>query len=328
LRKLLIILPALAAFVILACTPDAPRSNPLDPYRQAAVESGEKLTGQVVRKTAPFPPLPACDVYILPENKFTTTDDQGRFLFTGLQFGDHQLVAHKNGYDSTWAAIPADSVAGGGFFLYMNARPLFNKVSIHSEYIDQWWPDPVLSVVLEATVRDPDGPGDIQSLWLNIAGMDTSILFAATARPDSFALRLQQEDLPGSDLFDVVGASMRVTAQDRDSSRAAHTDEKLIRIISPAPVAALPTGLAVADPAPLLTWQPFIASYYFSYFVSVYFIRAGVPTLMFTSAPLPAQQLSYQYPDLLAAGTYFWTVSAVDEFGNIGRSREASFIVP
>ena len=326
--KLLPIFITVVGLLFSACTPDAPRSNPLDPFHQAAVESGGQLKGQVMQKTAPFPPLPFCDVFILPEKKFTSTDEDGRFLFTALQAGGHQLIAAKSGYDSIRVDIPADSVVNGGIFIYMNTRPLFENLRIHSEYIDQWWPEPVLSVIAEATVHDADGEGDIESLWLNIADYDSGFVFATTFRPDSFVLRLEEQDFPGNDLADIVGKSLRATVLDRDSSRSVITDAKLVRIISPSPEAIAPTGLAVADPSPLFEWQPFIAAYRFSYFVSVYFIRAGVPTLMFTSDPLPVQQLNYQYPDSLSSGTYFWTVSALDAFGNIGRSKEASFTVP
>jgi len=328
LLKKLIVFYSGVALLAASCTPDAPRSNPLDPYHRLAVESGEKLSGRVVRKTAPNPPLPGCDVFILPENKFTATDETGRFSFSGLQPVEHVIIAHKSGFDSARVITPAGFDASGDLLLTLNARPLFKTVAIRSEYVDQWWPDPVLSVVVEATVADPDGPADILSLRLDIAGMDSGFSFAATTRPDSFALYLQQESIPGSDLYEIVGAPVQITVMDRDSSRTVNTGEKLIRIISPAPVALSPTGLAQADPAPLMEWQPFAASYRFSYLVSVYFIRAGVPTLMFNSEPLPARNLSYRYPDSLATGTYFWTVSVVDEFGNVGRSKEASFTVP
>jgi hypothetical protein len=328
LSNFLLIFFVVAGVIVFSCTPDAPRSNPLDPYHQESAVSGVQMNGFVVRKTAPFLPLPLCDVFILPENKFTATNEQGRFVFSGLQAGDHQLLIHKTGYDSSRIVIPADSLLGADLFVYMNAKPSINNLSIHSEYIDQWWPNPFLAVVVEATAQDPDGVGDLQIPWLNIAGYDTTLYLSATSQPDSFVLILEEEGFSGNDLFDIVGKPMVLTVQDGNASRVVKNDEKLIRIISPSPVADSPTGLAVADSSPLFNWQPFIVSYRFRYVVSIYFIRAGVPVLMFQSGPLLTQQRSFQFVDTLATGTYFWTVSVLDEFGNIGRSKEASFIVP
>lgn len=326
-QRLLVVIIALIGPWLLSCAPDAPRSNPLDPFHQTAVESGEKLAGRVLIKSAPFTPLPGCDVFIYPENKFAATDEQGRFQFSGLQAVDHKLAVHKSGFDSLIVDLSVDA-ATDDIVLNLNALPDIERVIVRSEYIDQWWPEPVLSVVVSVLADDPDGLSDLDHVSLRIAGIDSSFPFAGTAQPDSFALRLEENSVPGADLYALVGAALRVTVQDRDSAIVSDDRAKLIRIISPAPVAETPTGLAVADPSPLMQWQPFVASFRFRYLVAIYHIRAGIPTLMFTSEPLPLTQFSYQYADSLAPGTYFWTVSVVDDFGNVGRSKEASFTVP
>jgi hypothetical protein len=101
----------------------------------------------------------------------------------------------------------------------------------------------------------------------------------------------------------------------------------LRRIIEDAPQTVAPVNAQTVSPFPTLQWQAINLSFEFNYIVQVFRITAAIPILIHISPEIPPNQLSYNFPDSLTSGDYFWTIGVRDNLNNFSRSKEASFKV-
>lgn len=315
-------------FFLFSCAPEAPHDNSLDPYHSSIGNSGIGLIGEVLSKAEPHVPISNCLVLIMPEQYYDTTNIDGRFQFSNLQTGVHQIIIEKAGFKSDTSILAPDTVSSNPMHFYLNGLPFITETKIYSEYIDQWWPDPVANIKFEIIANDPDGAGDIKIITLDVPEMGISKEFTRTVKQDSFFLQLSEPDFPQDSLPQLIGKEMQIVLQDNSNKRVTESPFYLIRIIDFAPIPVEPVGLQTVVPKPLFQWQPYIASFVFNYEVSVFVVAAGLPVLIHNQKNVSVNQTEYQYPDSLSTGTYFWTVGVRDEIGNLSRSKEASFIVP
>jgi hypothetical protein len=311
----------------IGCAPDAPHENPLDPFHQSVGESQFTFKGQILQKNPPHTPLEGCLVFISPEQKFIHSDKNGRFEFTSGQDGEHQVIISKIDFDSTQLAINFDTLSSTSVPIYLNGKPFLTSTAIYSEYIDQWWPYPQVFLLTSITVADPDGVSDLKEMHLEIPGISLSFPFSATAKTDSFSLRLDELRFPGNSLFPLVGQETKVVLVDDSDSRFIDNSFRLLRIIDIPPLTKTPTGLQAVSATPTFTWEAYQANFAFTYEISVFVINAGIPVLIHQKKFLKDSLFQYAYPELLSSGTYFWTIGVRDKFGNFSRSKEASFLV-
>ncbi|NIA30758.1 MAG: hypothetical protein GWP06_12705, partial [Actinobacteria bacterium] len=152
--------------------------------------------------------------------------------------------------------------------------------------------------------------------------------FSATARPDSFSLRIDQLALPGQNIASLVGEKIYIHLRDSSGSTILNGPHQLVRVLDESPLPVSPTALETTAPRPTFKWQSYFAAFSFTFEISVFHISAGIPMRIFYRRSLPSEQTQFAFPDSLTSGTYFWTVGVRDRFQDLIRSKEASFIVP
>ena len=311
----------------LACIPDAPRDNPLDPaiHRET---SQATLHGQVLQKKPPHFPVSGCLVLLEPEQRYTTSDQNGLFTLAWQKADSHFLTLSKEGFDAKRLLVDPDSLAGDLLGITLNGKPRVNGIKLYSEYIDQWWPDPVATLNAELRADDPDGLNDLTAIYLTVGDDSMQYAFSPTAAPDSFVLQVDAFDLPGQNLSELVGVDFWVHLQDSSQSHTHEGPYHLVRVMTISPTALSPAGLEETSAQPVLQWQAYNAAFRFTFEVSVFHITAGIPVRIFLQQSLPADQTQFQYPDSLSSGSYFWTIGVRDQYDDLVRSKEASFIVP
>lgn len=324
--KLLMVSALMLRFT--ACVPEAPRLNPLDPFFQSKDSSVSSFAGEILKKNDPRLPIPDCLVLLLPEQLFTRSNESGRFQFQNIGEGVHQFVISKEGFSTDTFFVDVDTVSQGTVVFHLNGNPYLKDIHIFSEFIDQWWPDPITTVNVQVIVDDPDGISDIEMLKMQVPDITVDTSLQSTSQPDSFVLRMEAGDFPNEDPFGLIGKDIWIQLEDKSNMRVREGPFHLIRILENSPEPLSPAGLQTAGPSPLFVWQPYPASFKFTYEIWVFVIQGGLPNLLFRDDGLPDSQFQYQYPDSLSPGTYFWTVGVRDELGNFSRSKEASFVVP
>jgi hypothetical protein len=318
---------SLFLMLIFNCVPEAPHDNALDPYHISASESGIELLGEVIQKVEPHPPISECLVLMLPEQQFDTTGIDGRFSFINILPGLHQIIINKSGFDTDTFQIIPDTVQRNPVHFPINGTPIIKKSRVYSQYIDQWWPDPVIFINFETIIEDSDGISDIEDVRIEIPALNLLRSLNTTARPDSFTMHLSDLDFPDNNIFSAIGKIVNFIVMDKSDSRGYSAPQYLIRIIDTSPETVEPSGLQTVGSRPILKWSPYLTLYPFTYEVSVFFVTAGIPVLIHYQNEIDSTVNQYQYPDSLVSGTYFWTVAVRDDLKNLSRSKEASFLV-
>lgn len=314
------------------CLGEAPRNNPLDPGSELFENEGGVVGHVMTRAGAP---LASVEVQLIPLGGGTTfvthTDVQGRFEIRGAPAGvAYQLQVLKPGY----AASGQDSVmvaAGRSAVLpelRLNALPLFTAIGLRTIHISQWWPGDVFFLDVNAVVDDPDGLVDIDSVWLEIPALDFAVpLEAATG--GAFEARLNAQALPTASLSALLGPTLHLKVADVAGGVTETPPQRLVRVIDDVPVALSPSGDALLDTdQPALVWEPANLPFAFTYRVEVFRDEVNRPVLVQTLEGLSEDLTTTTLPAPLPTGQYFWTVSVLDSFGNLSRSREAAFRVP
>lgn len=317
----------LSGVIILAsCVPEAPHGNPLDPFFNT--HSTIEIEGQVYHKTGVNNPIANCQILLKPAGLITTSDQSGHFFFSGIPVGEINLIVSKTGYQPDSIRVHSDSLLARTLYFYLNGLPGVKNIHFYSQFIDQWWPDPYYSVNLDLTVEDPDGISDIKEIRLEIPDLNINRIIEASVRPDSFSLQLKESDLMSGNIFDIIGKPTYIQITDYSLAVSLNGPFFIFRIIETSPSIISPSGLATVNPQPLLTWQEYIAAFQFKFDIQVFYVVAGIPTLLQNKTGIPANQLNYQYPEPLNPGQYYWVVFVRDELHNRSRSKEASFQVP
>lgn len=307
-----------------ACVPEAPRDNPLDPASPYFRNSGV-LTGKVLSFYEPFLGIPDAQVTVLPSGPATLSQSNGSFAFSDIVPGDISLLISKPGYVSDTVRTTIMLAKNVNVQAHLNALPFVLSCVIVTRKVDQWWPGPSYSAVITSVVGDPDGQGDIASVLCTVDTASFPMKFAPD--PPRYQVTINALSLPTKNLEWLTGKSFTVVVQDKPKGTTNGKSFAVSRIIQQTVIPIFPTALDTAVSRPEFHWAQPNASFPFSYTLELNRQDQGVPTLIWTQQNIVSSLTSFQYPNSLSPALYFWTIAIVDEYGNLSRSKEASFIV-
>lgn len=330
-------LTGLAAFVGLlaaaGCLGDAPHDNPLDPLSESYREVGA-VAGQVTRLYQ-NDPVAGADVVLTPLEAgggaafVARTGSDGRFALDDVPAGTYRLAAEAGGYVPAADTVAVSLGARVERALRLDGRPVVTA-ALRTVHVSRWWPEEDLYLLeVDADVADPDGAIDVEAVWLEMDGAGFALPLQLTPVAGRFAATVDAGALPSGSLHAAVGQPFVVRVRDRAGVVEGTAGQTLARIIEETPVTASPQGLAlVAEPRPVLSWEPAALPFPFTYRVDVVrVVEANLQTVVQTVEGLGPETTTLQVPEALPRGTYYWTLSVVDAFGNRSRSKEAGFQV-
>jgi hypothetical protein len=313
-----------AMLMVSGCVPDASHDNPIDPDSRAFSNSGT-LSGNVLSFYQPYAGIAGALVTIEPSGVAGLTNSAGAFSIGGVPAGNVRIIASRSGYLADTVDTKAYVGIESKMDIHLDALPVVGACQVVTRKVDQWWPRAVYSAVVTGTATDPDGLGDVAGATLQVDTMK----FAMTYVPDQqvYQSTVNAANLPQGSLEWLVGKSFSVTVRDRIGAATVGKPFSVTRIIQDAPIPVFPTALDTATVSPELFWAQPTLQFPYSYKLELFRLDQGVPSLLWSVSDLSSSLSSFQYPNLLSTGTFFWTISVVDEFGNLSRSKEASFIV-
>lgn len=331
--RVVALLPRAAALLLVlsvGCLPDAEHSNPLDPNSDEYEDAGT-VEGRTTRYYAPFSPIEDAEVRLMPGPYVVRSQADGSFAFEGIPAGTYGITAVKQGF----ASVPDTVTVGAATVtsdvrVRMNGMPVARRFDLQTIHISRWWPqEDLYQLEILADVEDPDGVGDVSAVWVEIPAFGFSRALAETGVVGRYRLFLAADSLPGPSLHSLQGTDMILHVEDAAGFVFESQPETIVRVIDATPLAESPQGLTSVDNGrPNLTWESAALPFDFSYRIDVVRDEANVQAVVSTVNDIPSDVTSYQIETPLASGTYFWTVSVVDTFGNRSRSKEAGFIVP
>jgi len=317
-----------AFLLFIQCVSDAERKNPYDPNSAIYKDYGV-IQGTVYTLYPPYQPLADVKLALEPLASFTYTDNSGQFRFQNLSFQDYSLVVNKQGYAAdTCDIIVTNKQAEINHDFYLNGLPYFSDQVLNVGHISRWWPTDDLYVLnSEISVNDPDGIADILNVYLIIPGFQFQDTLSRTSNPDVFQRLFTINQIPVNSIHELPGYEIVLKIQDRPGYFCTSQPKFISRIVEDTPLTVSPKGLQIVDSRPHLEWVQFDADFPFTIQLDIVRVDQGINTIIWSQDGIPADSTGFRVDESLVLGTYYWTVTIEDEFGNWSRSREASFIV-
>ncbi len=287
------------------------------------------LNGRVIVRNLASVGIGSALVTLLPLNIATRTDANGYFAFsTKIATGNYTLTVQKENFvtDTLQLSFKVDEQQTISFLL--NGFPVITSSQVITQKIDQYFPGPIYSATFTATVADPNGDVDITSVWLSVDTLRFPMLYVVTE--NKFQVIILPENLPSNTIEVLIGKNMYIAAKDTQQVVGKSAPITVTRIIETGATPLYPkyTDSTVTS-TPEFKWSAPSVSFNFTYTITVVRQESGTETIKWSKEKLGSYLVSYPYPNVspLQKGNYFWTISIVDEYGNISRSKQSPFIV-
>ena len=311
-------LVALAVVAVVRCSWDAPRDNPLDPTL------GGNISGQVLTRRAT--PIAGAKVSVPAAGRIVETDSAGSFDLLGLPEESVWVFFTADGYaaDSTRVALAKGEIETDT--AYLNGLPFLQNCRVTTHVYGRGWPpEPLQFCALSATAGDADGQADLDSVWVEIPAIRYSQRLPYDSDDKLFVQTLWAEDLPGQAMDTLVGQEVRFSVVDLESTAATVAVDGITRIITDLPEPVFPSGgMDTLSSDTVFSWYRFDHGYAVHYHGQVVRIQGGSPAGV--AAEFETADTTWLFdPSQLDSGDYYWTIEAIDGFGNSSRSAEELF---
>ena len=318
-----------AVWLLAGCA-EAPRDNPLDPaspyFRNAASVSG-RVT---VRNQAGG--LPSVAVLCVEQGVSVSTDSNGQYAFQQLAAGNLTFIASRPGFvsDTQHARLDAGATLTVSFAL--NGAPVVLAENIVTHKYDQYYPSPVYTVDITASVTDPNGVTDLDSVWFSVDTLLYPMPYSTTTR--QYQTTLYKYDFPTNTIDWLVGKTLTIRGRDFGGAIGTGNPFSVTRVIENTATPTYPTSQNndTTGPTPVFKWLPPGVTFNYFYTLECLVVNAGTETLVWTLPNVNSTVLQQQLPGdgsgfTLSSGNYVWRITVTDTFGNSSRSKEAAFVV-
>lgn len=309
---------------------DAPRDNPLDPlspmYKGTAVLSGSVT---VMNQNIPIAHARATS---LEDGISVVSDSLGEYRFERLRTGSHTIVCEKEMFESDTQRIEIKAGESQRLSFALNGYPVVSSNTILTRKIDQFFPSPQYYVEIKASVTDPNAITDIDSVWFTVESLQFPMTYSPTTK--KFETSVYKYDVPTNSIDWFIGKPLRIVAADLSKARGVGDPFYVTRVIESGATPLYPSlfNSDTTGATPLLRWSPPTAAFDYTYTLAISRIDGGIQSLVWTYSGLISFYEELQFPGdssgrRLDPGDYVWTVTVVDEFGNLNRSKESFFVV-
>ena len=313
-----------AGLTLLGCMPDAERDNPFDPKSpQYRYPDSGTLTGRVTT----YPPAKGIEgvrVALSSPGGSGITDGDGFYTVDDIPDGTYEATASKPGFAEADTTVHIVAGHSSTVNFSLDGSPYFLGTSITSEHDKPPPFDDRYFFHFDALVDDPDGSGDIDSVVVHVAALGFTRRLERIGETGSFHVTVSPNDVTEGAPERLVGQAAVFSVWDRFKKRADTPPQHLVRIIYASPTGISPEAGEQVDPQPTLQWEPFSASFSFTYTIDIR--SAFAPG--WHSDGIPSDVTSVVVSDSLSTQSiHRWEVWVVDDFGNTSKSPFVEFFV-
>jgi hypothetical protein len=316
--------------LMLAGCLNAPRDNALDPS-SPFFKNSASISGQVIVRDQNIP-VPSATVSCAEQGISVQTNANGTYSFPVLSSGSLTVVCTRDGFTPDTQRVQLNPGSSLSVSFSLNGLPVVLSQNILTHKYDQYYPSPQYFVDISASVTDPNGIADLDSVWFAVDSLFYPMGYSVSTK--LFQVTLYKYDFPTNTIEWLVGKSLAIRARDLHGAVSFGQPFAVTRVIENTAIPAYPTSLNhdTTGSLPLLKWSPPGVSFNYTYTLDLSLVSAGTETPVWSHSNISSVVLQFQFPgDLsgqtLASGNYAWAVSVVDEFGNSARSKEAAFVV-
>lgn len=320
----------IVATLFLAGCVDAPRDNPLDPSSRY-FQNSASISGRVSILNMNTG-ISSASVLCVEQGISVATDSNGNYAFRQLAGGGLTLVASKAGFVADTQRVQLNPGASVSASFALNGAPVVLAENIVTHKYDQYYPSPVYTVDITASVTDPNGVTDLDSVWFSVDTLLYPMPYSTTMR--QYQTTLYKYAFPTNTIDWLVGKPLTIRARDLHKAIGAGSPFFVTRVIENTATPSYPTSLNndTTGSTPVFKWLPPGVTFNYAYTLECLVVSAGTETLVWTLANINSTVLQQQFPGdgsglTLSSGNYVWRVTVVDNFGNTSRSKEAAFVV-
>ncbi len=260
------------------------------------------------------------------------TDSTGAYQFLKLDVGSLTFVCTKDGFVPDTMKIVLQAGTPQQVQFGLNGYPFVVSQNILTRKIDQYYPSPQYFVDVTASVSDPNGIEDVDSVWFVVDSMQFVMSYSPTTK--MFETTIYKYALETNTIEWLVGKPLTIVSTDRSNARASGPPFYVTRIIEDEATPIYPSSLNndTTGSTPLLKWTSPNVTFFYTYTLAISVVNSGTEENVWTYAGLDFGVEQLQFPSdnstqPLLPGNYVWTISVVDVFGNYSRSKESSFVV-
>jgi hypothetical protein len=260
--------------------------------------------------------------------------------------GTKTLVCTKANYTPDTQKVVLQPLKEAQVHFILNGAPYIVSQNIYTRKIDQYYPGPQYYVDVTASVADPNGINDIDSIWFLITYPSTgSQTFDTFSYPLTYDIpsrlfkgTIDNDSLPTKKIQWLVGKPLQIKSRDSHKAINYSSPFYVSRIIEntadPKDPATNPTTSVkdTTNSTPRLHWILPEVTYNYTYLLAIWRVVSGIRYPFRTYSNIDYKDNALDLSDVkngaaLDPGDYIWTVSVIDDFGNYSRSKEAAFVV-
>ncbi len=319
----------LVLLLVISCTKNADRDNPLDP-RSGDYETFGRLEGQVYTYYAPFQPIASALVTLMPGNQTTITNQTGAFAFNNVSPDSYLLTVDYPGYAPDTAEVVIQSNKTTSIIFNLDGLPRLDTLVLNSGFQHEHYPfEPMRMIDVMAKVHDPDGPADVSSVTVVIPDIGVRDTLSISVVVGTFQKKIEERDLSINNIEQLMGLPFFVEITDKVGMVCLYGPKYLFRVIDDEPEIVSPCGSAVVGIQPTLKWNSLQLPFLFTFKVEIYAISEDqiLYPAIYTFSGISSEISEFQLGTTLPASLYLWVVSIVDQWGNWSRSKPATFQV-
>ena len=313
---------------LISCTNSPDRDNPLDPKSNKYEDFGN-LQGHVYSYYAPYKPIISATVTIHPGNQTTYTDENGVFNFSNIDPGDYIIKTTMLEYAPDSAQVTITSQKTTNIQFNLDALPQLTNLGLFTGVYNSWFPFPQQRVVrCVAEISDPDGREDINMVCIEIPDfsfIDTLTITGFNTDFSTYEKYITENDLPINKIDELQGYPVYIKITDKAGQTCQFGPNYIIRVIDEEIALEYPKEI-ITESQPVFRWKQLSLSYPFTYKLELYQeIVNGIYDLIYSISNIHHEKISQQVDFPLSPGSYYWTITIMDEFGNWSLSKKLAF---
>lgn len=319
----------LLLLLVISCTKNADRDNPLDP-RSVDYATFGSVEGHVYTYYAPFQPIASALITLVPGNQTTTTNQAGAFAFANVSPDSYLLTVAYPGYAPDTAEVLVQSNKTTAVQFNLDGLPQLDTLALSSGFQHEHYPFEAWRMIdVTAKVSDPDGPADIKSVAIIIPSIDFRDTLGISLVIGTYQAKIEEKRLSINHLEQLVGQPVFIEITDRAGKCCRYGPKYLFRVIADEPEIVSPRNSALVGFQPTLKWKPVQLLFSFTFKVEIYAISDDqiLYPAIYTISGISSDISEFQLGTILPAGLYLWIISIVDNWGNWSRSKLATFQV-
>ncbi len=302
---------------------EAERLNPLDPLNTSSTVY--EISGSI--KTASFPQNPIGNVFVtFSEGSMSSmTDSDGGFIIRLSNPRNGYIRFSRDGFKSDSAFVDWRGMRKVIINKTLSFSPVVTQFSVRSEVTNRFPSVKFVNIRFEADITDQGSTVD--SVFAS--DIESGKLYYLTFDRNSglYTSVFSILDFPGITSFrDLTGKEFSILIKEKSGHITVRGLASVKRIIEDEPLLTSPVNGQNLNPqAPIeFKWQLFNPGFGHSFIIEIYSDDIN-PFLIRRITGIASGVQIYSADINLPAGDYFWVLFAEDKFGNLARSKTASF---